>query len=294
MRGWLVAGCGLLLAACGAAAPGGGGGRIEVVAAENSWGSLAAQLGGARVSVESVITDPNTDPHEYEGTAADARAFAAADLVILDGAGYDDWGRRLLDASPSQGRRVLDVASLLGKKPGDNPHFWYGPDFVATVADAITAGYRSVDEADASYFDGLRASLNVALASYEGEVQSLHRRFAGVPVGLTETVFAYMASAIGLVVTTPAQFMNAVAQGTDPPAGSVVAFQEQIASSGIRALVFNVQTATPVTNALRSLSAEHGIPTVAVSETLQPPGALFQDWQLAQLRSLDAALSARA
>src|SRR6267378_2514325 len=129
----------LLLAACGTttAAPSA---TINVVAGENFWGSIASQLGGPKVSVQSVVTDPNADPHEYESSTNDARAFAEAGLVILNGAGYDDWGQKLLAANSSSHRKVLDIATLLGRKTGDNPHFWYEPAYVLKVADNITAG----------------------------------------------------------------------------------------------------------------------------------------------------------
>src|SRR5438309_2062793 len=123
----------LFLAACGGAAPVQSGTSITVVAGENFWGSIAAQLGGSKVSVQSVVTDPNADPHEYESSSADARAFADARLVILNGAGYDTWGQKLLDANPSSSRQVLNIGDLLGKKEGDNPHFWYSPDYVNQV-----------------------------------------------------------------------------------------------------------------------------------------------------------------
>src|SRR5690348_412829 len=78
----LVAGCGI------ATAGGDSGGKVQVVAAENFWGSIAAQLGGERVSVTSMIANPNTDPHSYEATAADARMVAGASYVIFNGVGY--------------------------------------------------------------------------------------------------------------------------------------------------------------------------------------------------------------
>jgi len=110
---------------------------ITVVAGENFWGSIAAQLGGSKVTVQSVVTDPNADPHEYESSSSDARAFAEARLVILNGAGYDSWGQKLLDANKATNRRVLNIAALLGKKQGDNPHFWYDPSYVTRIADEI-------------------------------------------------------------------------------------------------------------------------------------------------------------
>lgn len=281
---------GLAAAACGAPSPSGPSAAVSVVAAENSWGSIAAQLGGSRVAVQSVLTDPNADPHEYETTTNDARAFADASLVILNGAGYDGWGQKLVDANPTSSRRVLVVAALLGKKVGDDPHFWYEPSYVERAADAITAAYRAIDAADASYFDARRAELSTSLQPYLDEIRAIRQTYAGTPIGATETVFVYMASALGLDLTTPPEFMEAVSEGNDPPARSVVAFQDQISSRLVKVLVYNVQTVTAVTTSVKDLAASQHVPTVGVSETLQPANAKFQQWQLAQLQALARAL----
>jgi zinc/manganese transport system substrate-binding protein len=269
-------------------------GQLKVVAGESFWASIAAQLGGFRVTVDSVVSDPNADPHEYEATTADARAFAQADLVILNGAGYDGWGTKLLAASPSEQRRVIDVAQLLGKNAGDNPHFWYDPAAVVKVADSITASYSSIDPAMATkgYFDLQRGELSKALAPYMNEIATIKQNYAGAAIGATESIFVYMAAALSLNLTTPSAFMNAIAEGNDPPAAAVAQFHDQIAGNRIKVLIYNVQTATAVTTNLKALAAEHHIASVGVSETLQPQDAKFQDWQLAQLKSLETALAA--
>ena len=267
---------------------------LKVVAGESFWASIAAQLGGFRVSIHSVVSDPNADPHEYEATTADARAFAEADLVILNGAGYDGWGTKLLAASPSQHREVIDVAQLLGKKAGDNPHFWYDPAAVVKVADSITARYAAIDPAMATkgYFDLQRDELSKALAPYMDEIATVKQKYGGAAIGATESIFVYMAAALSLNLTTPSAFMDAIAEGNDPPAAAVAEFHDQIAGNQIKVLIYNVQTATAVTTNLKALAAAHHIPAVGVSETLQPQDATFQDWQLAQLKSLESALAA--
>jgi zinc/manganese transport system substrate-binding protein len=279
----------LLAGACGSSSSGLSG-VINVVSGESFWGSIATQLGGQKVNVQSVVTDPNADPHEYETSTNDARAFADANLVILNGAGYDDWGRRLLDANPSAHRQVLDVAQLLGRKVGDNPHFWYQPDFVVKVADALTAQYRSIDSADSSYFEQRRADFATALNPYQDKITGIKQRFGGTAIGSTESIFVYMADALGLKLTTPTAFMDAVSQGTDPPVSSVAAFHDQIAANEIKVLVYNLQTATSVTTNLVQLAASHHIPSVGMSET-QPANATFEGWQLAQLDRLESALT---
>ena len=265
---------------------------IAVVAGENFWGSLASQLGGSKVTVQSVVADPNADPHEYETSAADARAFADARLVILNGAGYDTWGQKLLDADASAGRRVLDIADMLGKKQGDNPHFWYSPADVTRVVDRITAEYRTIDAADSDYFDQQHEQVTSSLQPYLEQVAAIKQKYAGTPVGSTESIFVYLAEALGLDLTTPAAFMNAVSEGNDPPASAVATFQDQISRNQIKVLVYNSQTTTQVTTNIRSLATSHHISAVAVSETIQPPRLEFQEWQLGQLQALKTALEA--
>ena len=282
----------LCLVACSSAVPTAHSGPVHVVAAENFWGSIAAQLGGSKARVLSVVTDPNADPHEYETNTADARAFAEADFVILNGAGYDSWAQKLLDANPSSNRRVLTVADLVGKKAGDNPHFWYSPVFVVNVADQITAAYKSADAGDAEYFDHQRAQLATAFKPYTDRVAAIRSKYQGTPIGATESIFVYMADALGLNLISPPAFMNAVAEGNDPPAQAVIQFQSQITNQQIRVLVYNLQTATAVTTDIKQLATAHSIAVIGVSETTQPASAPFQDWQLAQLIRLENALAA--
>ncbi len=277
-------------AACGGG-PTASAGSLNVVAGENFWGSLAVQLGGSKVNVQSVVTDPNADPHEYESNTNDARFFAQADLVILNGAGYDDWGKKLLDANSSSHRQVLNVADLLGKKSGDNPHFWYDPASVVRVADAITARYKAIDSTDAPFFDQQRTAFTSALRPYNARIAEIKQKFNGVKVGSTESIFVYMAAALGLNLISPPEFMQAVSEGNEPPASTVVEFQNQIAAKEIKLLVYNVQTATAVTTNVKHLAQAGHIPVVGISETLEPETVSFQDWQLAQLSSLENALA---
>jgi zinc/manganese transport system substrate-binding protein len=280
--------------ACGASIASGQPGSVKVVAGENFWGSIATQLGGSKANVQSVVSDPNADPHEYESSTNDARAFADADLVILNGAGYDDWGQKLLSANPSSHRQVLTVAAFLGKKAGDNPHFWYDPDYVFKIADQITASYKSIAPADVAYFDQQRVVFANALKPYLDRIAEIKAKFVGRPVGSTESIFVYMANATSLDLISPPEFMQAVSEGNDPPANAVVNFQDQITSKGIKVLVYNVQTATSITTNMKNLATANHIPVVGISEALQPDTASFQDWQLGQLIKLESALTAGA
>jgi len=183
-----------------------------VVAAENTWGSIAAQLGGVHVVVTSIVSDPNADPHEYESNPADARLMASASYVIVNGAGYDNWANHLLAAQPNAGRKVLTVASLVGKREGDNPHFWYDPSYVYKVIAQITADYRNLQPAQSSYFDSRSAAFAEQLAPYRERLAYVQQQFAGTAVASTESILQYLAEYVHLDVVTPVAFMQAVSR----------------------------------------------------------------------------------
>ena len=280
------------LAGCGTAGSSASRG-LQVIAGENFWGSLAAQLGGQHVSVTSIVSNPSADPHEYESSTADARAFAEADYVIVNGAGYDDWASKLLRANPNPSRKVLVVADLLHKRTGDNAHFWYDPDAVRAVVDRISADYSSMDRPDASSYESLHESVAEALSPYYALIESIHNQFAGAPVAATESIFAYMAAALGLNLVSPPQFMQAISEGNDPPASSVATFQQQLDRGQVRLLVYNRQTVTAVTTNMSAIARQRGVPLVGISETVEPANLTFQQWQIKQLQAIQKALEAR-
>jgi zinc/manganese transport system substrate-binding protein len=264
---------------------------IDVVAAENFWGSLVSQLGGAHVQVLSLVSDPNADPHDYESSALAARAVAGARYVVQNGAGYDDWMTKLLAANPAAGRRVYDIGAALGKRPGDNPHLWYNPSYVIVACDHIEADLKALDPKDAGYFTARRAAVTAAFAGIRGQLARIRRDDAGRPVASTESIFAYLASYLGLKLISPPAFMNAVAEGNDPPVSSVVLFEHQLSARQAAVLVYNKQTATALTTNVRGIAAAHHIPVVGVTETIQPPGQSFERWFGAELGALSLALN---
>lgn len=267
---------------------------LNIVAGENFWGSIVAQLAGRAGNVTSVVTDPNADPHNYETSSEDARAFAGADYVVINGAGYDSWADKLLSGNPNPNRKVFAVADLLGKKEGDNPHFWYDPDYVTKVTDQIEADLKGLAPADATYFDAERTVVDAAMAPYRNRLTAIKAKFAGTPVAATESIFVYLGQYLALNVISPPEFMQAVAEGNDPPAPSVAQFQDQITTKQAKVLVYNLQTSTAVTTNIKKLAAEAGIPTVPVTETIQPPDATFEQWFDAELEQLQNALNANA
>ena len=285
----LVAGCG---SATSSGSSGGPAGRLQVVAAENFWGSLASQLGGDRVHVTSIIHSPATDPHSYEPTPQDGRTMAGARLAIVNGIGYDPWAPKLLNANPDSSRVVLTVGDLVGVQPGGNPHRWYSPTNVQRVIDQIVADYKKLDPKSAGFFDQQRATLqSQGLARYNGLIAAIRSKYAGVPVGASESIFAPLAQDLGLKLITPPGYLRATSEGTDPTAQDKATTDRQITTRQIKVWVFNSQNSTPDIKRLNDEAATQGIPVATVTETLTPATASFQAWQTRQLAQLEAALA---
>jgi zinc/manganese transport system substrate-binding protein len=283
----------LAIAACGVNTSSSAGvtGKVQVVAAENFWGSIAAQVGGRYVQVTSVIVNPDTDPHAYEPTPSDARLIAQARYVIVNGAGYDAWAPKLLDANPISGRKVLTVADIFGKKEGDNPHMWYSPAYVDQVVDRIASDLAKIDTTDASAITGQGAAYrSVGLKDYHDTIDAIRQKYAGTRVGATESIAAYLADGTGLNLVTPYSYLKAISEGTDPTAADKAEVQNEIASRSIRVFIFNSQNATPDIQGLVDKATAARIPVVKITETLAPATATFQDWQAGQLKDLLNAL----
>jgi zinc/manganese transport system substrate-binding protein len=261
----------------------------KVVAAENFYGNIAAQLGGERVQVTSILSNPNVDPHEYESSVNDAKAVAVADLVIENGGGYDDWMDKLLAGSPRGTRILLKAYDIAVNKLPDNEHVWYDLDNVEGIAQSITGALQKLAPADAALFARNLQVFQKSLMKVRQKMADIKARWSGTPIGLTETIFLYQTKPLGLVVLTPLEFQKAIAEGNDPPADTVVAAENQVKGKKIKALVYNEQTISPITSKLQEEAQSAGIPIVPVTETM-PPAMSYQDWMLSQLTALAQAL----
>jgi zinc/manganese transport system substrate-binding protein len=275
----------------------GDGGRLRVVAAENFWGSIASQLGGSRVDVSSIIVNPDTDPHSYEPTAADARTLAGARLAIVNGIGYDNWAPKLLAASPVEGgggggRVVLNVGDALGLKEGDNPHQWYSPASVQRIVGEIVADYEKLDSANAGYYAAREKTFeSKSLARYDELRAQIRARYAGTPVGYSESIFRPLGEDLGLELMTPYGFAKAIAEGGEVSAQDKRTVDGQAERREIAVWVFNGQNVTPDVQRVNEIARAHGIPIATVTETLAPAGDTFEQWQVAQLEGLKRALA---
>ncbi len=285
---WLAAGCVALSILAPAVPALAQTAKVQVVAAENFYGDVVSQIGGANVAVSSILSNPDQDPHLFEASPRTARALQHATLVIYNGADYDPWMAKLLAASTSAARKTIVVADLVGKKPGDNPHLWYDPATMPAAARAIGAALDAADPAHKAQYDANLATFLASLKPIDAKVAALRTQYKGQPVTATEPVFGYLSDAIGLEMRN-LRFQLATMNDTEASASDIAAFENDLRTRKVKALIYNSQAEEPMTKRMLKIAKDASVPTVSVTET-EPAGKTFQQWMLAQLDALGAAL----
>lgn len=262
---------------------------VDIVAAENFYGDIAQQIGGKDVTVTSILSNPDQDPHEFEASPSVARALSNAALVIYNGADYDPWVPKLLAASPSPARHAIVVAELVHKKPGDNPHIWYEPEAATALATRLSELLARMDPDHAAAYRRRLAIFEHSMQPLADRIAEMRRKYAGTPVTATEPVFGYMADALGLEMRNR-HFQLAVMNDTEPSAADIASFEADLRSRAVKALIYNRQTSDALTRRMREIARQSGVPVVGVTET-EPPGKDYQQWMRSQLNALDRALA---
>jgi zinc/manganese transport system substrate-binding protein len=262
---------------------------IRIVAAETVYGDIARQIGGDRVNVVSILSNPDQDPHLFETTPGIVRQLANAHIVVVNGANYDPWMDKLLAAAPRPERTVINAALLTGRKAGDNPHLWYDPATMPAVATALAEAFTQADRAHAADYAARLKATRASLERIAQRVAQLKAKHAGTVVTATEPVFGPITDAVGLTMRNQ-RFQLAVMNDTEPSARDVAAFENDLRERKVRVLIYNSQVSGKLTTRLRNVAAKAKVPVIGVTETM-PANISFQDWVLGELDILDKALS---
>jgi zinc/manganese transport system substrate-binding protein len=266
-------------------------GVVPVVAAENFYGDVVRQLGGNHVQMTSILSNPDEDPHLFEASPKTARALQNAALVVYNGADYDPWMDKLLAASKGKGRVTIVAAQLMGKKSGDNPHLWYDPATMPTVAKAVSQYLVQADPANKADYDARLATFLASVKPIDDKVAALKSQYKGVPVTATEPVFGYMSDAIGLDMRNT-RFQLAAMNNTEPSATDVAAFEKDLRERRVHVLIYNSQATEALTKRMLKVAHDSHVPSISVTETL-PAGKTFQTWMTSQLDALSVALQGK-
>jgi zinc/manganese transport system substrate-binding protein len=286
---------GLLAAACSAAPASltSAGGGIVAVGAENEYANVISQIGGKYVHVTAILDNPNTDPHTFESSPSVSQAVGAAQLVVQNGVGYDDWINKIEAAAPNAKRKVIDVQTLLHLPDSTpNPHLWYAPATMPAVARAIATGLSALQPAHAAAFRANLAKFDASLRPWYQALAHFKASYPGTPVATTEPVGDYMLQAAGTRNLTPFGFQRVVMNGVDPSPQDVALQNSLFSGHKVRVFLYNQQVTDTLTQSYLGLARKYGIPVVGLYETM-PTGYTYQSWMLAEVQALLEAVAGK-
>jgi zinc/manganese transport system substrate-binding protein len=266
-----------------------GSGPVQVVASTNVWGDVVAQVGGSRVEVLSLISDPSADPHSYEANPQNQLALSKAALVVENGGGYDEFVDTMI-ASTGGTATVVNAVEVSGYSGDElNEHVWYDFPTVQKVAAAVADDLAAADPANAAEYQANATAFAGKLDELIQREEQIKTAHGGAPVAITEPVPGYLLDASGLSDLTPPEFSEAIEQETDVPADVLQEALALFADKKVDALVYNAQTSGPQTEAVLQAAKDNGVTVVPVTETL-PAGQDYVGWMGSNLTALDAAL----
>lgn len=240
-------------------------GTIEVVASVNQWGTVAKTLGGGNVNVTSIINSTNVDAHDYEPTTSDIAKLQKAQVIIVNGAGYDAWA---VKAAQSAKATVINAAEVGGVKDGDNPHVWFSADVRKAVAQAITEAYEQADAAKKSDFDKLHDQWKSEENNVESKIAEVKQKSDGLAYAATESVASYLAEDMGLTDATPSGYARAAANESEPTPTDIRQFADALKSGEIKLLIVNTQEESELTSKITDAAKSANVPMVELTEQM--------------------------
>jgi zinc/manganese transport system substrate-binding protein len=283
----------LIIAGCAAAgASGGSGDQIIAVGAENEYANVISQIGGRYVHASAIMSNPNTDPHTFEASPSVASTVGAAQLIVQNGLGYDDFMGKIESASPNPKRKVIDVQRLLSLPSStSDPHLWYSPTTMPVVAKAVAASLSGIQPSHAAYFRANEARFDRSLTTWVNAINQFRSRYPNTPVATTEPVGDYMLQAAGTANLTPYSLQANVMNGVDPAPQSVTLQTGLLSGRKVKVLLYNQQVTDSLTEAWLAAARAHGVPVVGMYEMMPTNGYSLQSWMVAEVTALQNAVA---
>jgi zinc/manganese transport system substrate-binding protein len=250
--------------------------KIKITAAENFYGEAVKAVGGDRVEVTSVLTNPSVDPHDYEPTPEVARTVSDSKIIVFNGVGYDGWMEKLVNADPaSKSKSVIKVADdLMGKKDGDNPHVWYDPETMPKLANKIADELTKLDPSGDQIFHKNAQTYISSLNPIKAKIEKIKQ--TGGKIDVSESIFDYMADALNLSINNK-KFGKAINDGNDPSPADIAQLQNDLKGKTVKLFIYNIQNSTPTVDNILKVAKSSGVPIVEVTET-EPAGKNYVQW----------------
>ena len=229
--------------------------NARVVASFSILGDMVEEVVGDLASV-STIVGPDTDAHIYQPSVADARAVAEADVIFVNGLGFETWAETLISESGTEAvvHVATDGITPLDVEGATDPHAWNsltnGTIYVRNIASAMR-------KAMPEHAGTITANAKAYIAELEALDAEARARLAELPANRRTVVtahdaFGYLADAYGLTFLAP--------QGIDtegePSARDLAVLIEQLQTEAVAAL-FVENIASPAL--VRQISDETGI-----------------------------------
>lgn len=260
---------------------------INIVAAENFYAVLAKEIGGNNINVNSIISNPNADPHLFTTTTATSKQISQAQIIIYNGANYDGWMEEILKTQKNL--IVINVANLMQlNKSNINPHIWYRPQTMPALALYLTNLFIKLDISHKTQYQLNLAKFLNDNKQVQAKITSLKARYANVKVTATEPIFNYMTDAIGLQMQgldVQWKIMN----DTEPSPKMLSNYLDLINEHKIQVLFYNNQVSDNTSKNILAIAKKNNIPIVGISETM-PQNVSINTWLINQLHQTELAL----
>ena len=240
-------------------------GTIEVAASVNQWGTVAKALGGDNVNVTSIINSTNVDAHDYEPTTSDIAKLQKAQVIIVNGAGYDAWA---VKAAQTANATIVNAAEVGGVNDGENPHVWFSADVRKAVAQAITEAYEQADAAKKHDFDKMNDQWTAEENNVESKIAEVKQKTDGLAYAATESVASYLAEDMGLADATPSGYARATANESEPTPTDIKQFTDALKAGEIKLLVVNTQEESELTGKITDAAKSVEVPMVELTEQM--------------------------
>ena len=262
---------------------------INIVAAENFYGELAQEIGGKEVKVQSIISNPDADPHLFTTSPSTSKALAQAQIIIYNGADYDSWIGQMLANVNKTNVSIINVADLVGVKSGQNPHLWYKPETFPKLAQILADKLIQLDPQNKVQ---IQANLKQFLGEHNQVTQAIQQtklKYAGTQVTATEPVYGYMADAMGLKMQG-LDFQWKIMNDSEPTPKMIASYQELLTAKKVKVLFYNSQVSDSITKNMQNLAVQNSIQIVGVTETM-PQNMTVNAWLLSGIRTTNSSLA---
>ncbi len=275
--------------------------KLKVVASFSILGDLALQIGGDRIDLRTLVR-PNGDAHVFQPAPGDAKAVAQADIILLNGLGFEPWAERLIQSAAAKGRVVAvseSVKAHLFKaqfgtsvREAIDPHAWQDLRNGEIYSHNIAAALAAADKANSAFYEANAASYAGGLDKLDAEVRTA---FAAIPADRRRVItshdaFGYFGAAYAIEFIAPL----GVSTEDQASAKGIARLIDQIRREHISAVfVENITDPRLITQIARETGAKIGgeLFSDALSKS-EGPAATYTEMFRHNVKALTAAMKA--